>query len=227
MRNSRLRKPNQTKYIFSEGINYLKTGKRSIWGAGDRETLDFLNKTPLHGKWLHLAAGDGRYNSQLLKKVDHLVVSDIEEGALIKLRRNTPRILKKKLRLAVFDITKKFPLRSRSLEGILCFGTLHLFPKEILKNIVKEISRILKPGGMIIIDFPTHIKRERFDGKPYVIRGEPHYSNATANTTLRRLFAGYRIRMMPGNIPPESYPRANPPYTYSSKFILLTGTKGK
>jgi len=227
MPNPKPRKPNQAKYIFSEGIDYLKTGKRSIWGKGDRETLDFLNKAPLHGKWLNLAAGDGRYNTLLLKKVDCLISSDIEKSALIKLRRNTPKTLRNKLRMSVFDITRKFPLRDSFFDGVLCFGTLHLFPMRILQKIVKEIKRVLRPGGIVIIDFPTHIKRYRFDGKPYVIRGEPHYSNTTAKMTLQRLFTGYHIKMIQGNISPESYPRANPPYTYSSKFILFTGIKSE
>ena len=221
----RRREPNQSKCIFSEGIDYLKTGRRSIWGRGDRETIDCLNKTPLHGQWLHVAAGDGRYNLQLLKKTDRLVAADIDESALHKLRRNTPQILRKKLHLAVFDITKKFPLRDHSFDGILCFGTLHLFPKRILRNISKEIDRVLKPGGMVILDFPTHFKRVSFDKKPYVIRGEPRYSNDAAKAALQRLFAGYKMSMIQGRIPPESYLKANPPFIYSSRCILFAGKK--
>lgn len=48
-------------YALTEDIDYSKTGKSSIWGTGDKATLALLRKIKLHGIWLNLAAGDGRY----------------------------------------------------------------------------------------------------------------------------------------------------------------------
>lgn len=41
--------PKEGKYIFTEGINYFETGKISIWGTGDKDTLELLGKIEIHG----------------------------------------------------------------------------------------------------------------------------------------------------------------------------------
>src|SRR3989344_1657398 len=105
MKKTKPRKPEQNKYIFTEGIDYSKTEKTSIWGVGDKDTLELLKKIEIRGKWLNLAAGDGRYNLNLLEKADSVVASDIDESALDKLWQNTPEQFKSKLKTKVFDIT--------------------------------------------------------------------------------------------------------------------------
>lgn len=223
--NPRSVKPNGRKFWHTEGIDCLKTGKRSIWGGCDPETLEVLRPLHLKGTWLHLAAGDGRYNALLLRKVDKLIASDIDPSALEKSRRNVLSRYRKKFSLKVFDIVKGFPFERASIDGIFCVGTLHLFPQHVLRRITRGIDRVLKPRGMVFIDFATHIKRVRFDGKPYVVHGEPLYTNADARRTLGRMFLGYKTNFWGGCIPKESYPRANPPYTYESKFLIMLATK--
>ncbi len=218
-------KPDQHKYRYTEGIDYLKTGKRSIWISGDPKTLKVLKPLHLKGTWLNLAAGDGRYNSVLLRKVHRLIAADIDPSALEKSKRNISQKFRKKFSVKVFDISKRFPMKTKSIDGIFCAGTLHLFPKTILGKIVRETDRILRPNGIVIIDFATHITRERLDGKPYVIHGEPHYTNREAERTLRKMFKGYKIKFWESQTPEESYPRANPPYSYKSKFLIMIGTK--
>lgn len=170
------REPEEEKYIFTEGIDYSKTDKTSIWGTGDKDTLELLKKIEIHGKWSNLAAGDGRYNLNLLEKADFVVASDIDESALNKLRQNTPDKYKPKLQTEVFDITKKFSFDNASFDGVFCTDTLHLFPKEILRQIFSEINRILKPSGRILIDFATDIQRILPDGKLYLRKSEPQYT---------------------------------------------------
>ncbi|UCD04486.1 MAG: hypothetical protein JSW73_02540 [Candidatus Woesearchaeota archaeon] len=36
-------KCDEENYIFTEEMNYFETGKESIWGPGDKETLDLLD----------------------------------------------------------------------------------------------------------------------------------------------------------------------------------------
>jgi len=142
--------PEEDKYIFTEGIDYSKTGETSIWGPGDEDTLRLLKNTEIHGKWLNLAAGDWGYTSNLLKKADFVIASDIDESALNKLWQNTPKRYVKKLETKVFNITKSFPFENNEFDGVFCTGTLHLFPKNILQIIFLEINRVLKPHGRII-----------------------------------------------------------------------------
>jgi len=63
-------KPNAEKFIFTEGVNYfgLDSDSESLWGPGDEDTVKFLKRAKIAGNWFNLAAGDGRYNLDLLRK---------------------------------------------------------------------------------------------------------------------------------------------------------------
>lgn len=217
-------KPKEDKYIFTEGINYFETGKSSIWGTGDKDALKLLRKTEIRGKWLNLAAGDGRYNLNLLERADFVVVSDIDESALSKLWSNTPKKYRKKLATKVLDITKKLPFKDSLFDGIFCTGTLHLFPKEVLRQIIFDIDRVLKPNGRVIIDFATDIKRTSPSGKLITFGKEPLYGLKDAKSTLKNLFRNYQIQMCESEVV-EDLEAANPPYTLNCKFVILIADK--
>lgn len=218
------REPKENKYIFTEGVNYFETGKTSIWGTGDKGTFGLLRKTEIHGKWLNLAAGDGRYDLNLLKKADFVIASDIDESALSKLWHNTPKKYIKKLDTKAFNITKKFPFKDGSFDGIFCTGTLHLFPKEVLRQIIFEIDKVLKPNGRVIIDFATDIKRTSLSGKLIIFGKEPLYGLKDARRTLKNLFRNYQIQIHESEVV-ENFEAANPPYTLNCKFVILIADK--
>lgn len=52
------------KHIFSEDLDYSKTGKQSIWGEGDSNTIKVFKRmvaeNKFSGRWLNFAAGYGR-----------------------------------------------------------------------------------------------------------------------------------------------------------------------
>ncbi len=216
--------PKEERYIFTEGIDYSKTGKASIWGKGDKDTIELLKKIEMKGKWLNLCAGDGRYNLELLQKADFVLASDIDESALSKLWHNTPDKFKTKLQTEVFDVTRRFPLENKSFDGIFCMGVLHLFPKDILEQIIAEIGRILKPSGKVIIDFCADLKRTSLEGKPLTFGKEPLYTLKDAKIVLKTLFKEYKIKMYASESI-DHYKEANPPYTMDCKFIILIADK--
>ncbi|MCK4884271.1 MAG: class I SAM-dependent methyltransferase [Candidatus Diapherotrites archaeon] len=222
---SKSHKPKESKNIFTEGIDYSKTKKSSIWGFGDNDTLKILKSTKIQGKWLNLAAGDGRYNLGLLEKADMVVVSDIDEGALNKLIKNTPVELKHKLKTKVFDITKEFPFEDSSFEGVICTGTLHLFPKEVLRQIFSEIDRVLKPQGKIIVDFAVNIKRVLPNNQLHVKKFEPVYGLEEATRFLEGLLKDYRVKVVDSVVPNEEVKVGDIVYMFSCGFILLTADK--
>lgn len=216
--------PKEDEYIFTEGVNYLGKNKTSIWGTGDKDTLQFLKKIEIHGKWLNLAAGDGRYNLNLLGKADFVVASDIDESALSKLWHNTPNKYRNKLDTKIFDITKKFPFEDSTFDGVFCTGTLHLFSKEVLRKIFFEINRVLKSNGRVIIDFATDIRRTSPSGKLIIFGKEPLYKLKDAKKTLKNLFRNYQVQMQESEVV-EDFEAANPSYKLNCKFIILIADK--
>jgi ubiquinone/menaquinone biosynthesis C-methylase UbiE len=221
---TRPHKPNDGKYVFTEGIDYFQAGKDSIWGNGDADMLKLLERTSINGKWLNLCAGDGRYSSDLLKKVDSLTVSDIDKGALSKLQFNLPKRYQSKLRTRSFDVTRQFPFKDQSFDGVFCTGTLHLFPRKILRQIFIEINRILKPSGEVLLDFATDIKRTSSSGELVTFGREPAYTTVEAKAFLKELFQGYKVKMQMSTVL-NDFQRANPPYTLNCKFVILTAQK--
>jgi SAM-dependent methyltransferase len=221
----KFREPEEEKHIFTEGVDYFKTGKVSIWGHGDKDTLDLLNKTGIHGRWLNLAAGDGRYNLDLLKKADFVIASDIDESALRKLWDNTPVIHRTKLDTKVFDINQRFPFEDESFEGAFCASILHYFPKKILQKIISEIDRILKSDGKIIIEFATDIKRVLPDGKLYVRKSEPQYTFEEGKEILSELLNNYRVKIIKSEVPPEEIKTYRFVYSLSCQLVLLIANK--
>jgi SAM-dependent methyltransferase len=217
--------PNGIKFRFTEGIDYGQTGHASIWGPGDKDTLVLLNQTEIRGRWLNLAAGDGRYNLDLLKEADFVVASDIDEGALYKLRRNTPLIYHTKFSTKIFDLTKPFPFEDRCFDGVLCASTLHYFPKDILQRIISEIDRILKPGGKAIIEFATDIRRIQPDGKLFIREKEAQYTFSEGVEVLKKLFKNYQVKIIESKVLPEEVKTARINYMVSAKLILFIGDK--
>jgi len=68
----------------------------------------------------------------------------------------------------IADITKKIPLKSGSVDEIVCFHVLEHINPENLNLVIKEFWRILKNNGRL------HIKVPHFTATPY----ELHYFHA-------------------------------------------------
>ncbi len=194
----------------------------SIWGEGDRLTLNLLRKKALNGKWLDLAAGEGRYVSEILKKADHLVVSDIDKKELDKIQKLVPKEAKSKVKSVPFDLTKKFPFKEKYFDGVFCTGTLHMFSQGVLYHIFGEIYRVLKPKGTVILDFATSVKRTERNKK---MIDEKCYKHGIAKRLLIDLTRQYRIKMYGSTF--EDGLTEIPGYGWITRgrFILLVGRK--
>lgn len=217
--------PNEKENIFTDDINYAATSDDSVWGTEDPATLELVQKTDIRGTWLDLCAGDGRFVRKLLQKVDHLVAIDIDEGALQKIFRITPDDLKPKLSTQVANVVKSLPFEDATFDGIFCVGTLHLFPKEVFKNIFQELNRILKPGGRMIIDFATDIRRTYADGSLWIVENEPNYTLEEALSFLKGVFQDYTISIHTDSVEPEKVTLDDKEYLFTSNFILIDAVK--
>jgi len=218
-------KPNEKENIFTDEVDYANTADASVWGTEDLATTNLINKTEIHGKWLNLCAGDGRFNNKFLEKADEVVAVDIDESALQKLVRITPDFLKNKLSIKTMNVTERFLLKNADFDGVFSVGTMHLFPKAVFKNIVSEIDRILKPGGRIIIDFATDIKRTYSDGSLWIVENEPNYSTEEALVFLEEVFQNYKTNFTVETVEPELVKLKEKEYVFTSNFVLVTAIK--
>lgn len=216
--------PQDDELIFTEGINYHETGRGSIWGTEEKETLHCIRTKPIQGKWINLCAGDGRFNTELIKKVDQVIACDIDKGALSKLWEITPEKYRSKLQLQEMDVKKPFPFKENSFDGVFCTGALHLFPENTLRHITNEIYRVLKPEGQIIIDYATDITRTLPDGSLYIVKGEPNLKLQPAIDLLHDCFQKFSLEVITSIVKPEEVFTTKHRYVFSSNFVLLYGT---
>ncbi len=218
-------KPNEQENIYTDDVDYANTPNDSVWGTEDKATNGLLESVNISGKWLNLCAGDGRFNNHLLNKANEVVAVDIDKSALQKIIRITPDTLKNRLAIQTMNVTKPFPFKNNTFDGVFCVGTLHLFPKPVFKRILGEIQRILKQNGHIIIDFATDIKRTYPDGSLWIVENEPNYTLTEALTFLKETFKDYEINIITDRVDPEKVKLDDKEYMFSSSFILINAIK--
>lgn len=212
---------NPERFIFSEGINYFAVGPESIWGKEGPNVLKFIDDAEVKGIWLNLAAGDGRYCKRILKESERLVAADIDPGALSKAWHRMSGSKRGRFDLVVLDLTQRLPFADNSFNGVFSIGTLHLFNKEILTRVFQEMDRVLKPGGKVIMNFGTNIRRIMPNGKELIYPNEARYRLEEAQEFVEESFRGFRTRIFVEQPEPIPFMNANPPYTYNSSIILM------
>lgn len=213
-------------YIFTEGIDYSKTSKSSIWGDEDISTQKILKRlVKPNSKWVNLASGDGRYNTFIANIAKEVIDVDIDEGALQKLYDNTPEDIKERLVLKSFNIVEPFPLESDKYDGLFSSGTLYLFPEGVFMNIANEISRILKVGGHIALEWAINIKRISPTGEPVVFGSEPLYDRGKTIKTIKKVFPNFELDFIDGESIYSNESEANPPYEFYCETLLIEGKK--
>jgi ubiquinone/menaquinone biosynthesis C-methylase UbiE len=197
----------------------------SKWGIEERETIDKINEIGFSGNILNIAAGDGRFNDKLLEISDSVTAIDIDENELKILKDNCPNDLKNKLHIKVVDITKTLPFEESSFDGIFCTGTLHLFDEIVVKNILKEIKRVLKPSGKIVLDFATDIKRIDDKGNNIVFEGEGNYNTEDSINLFRNELTDFSLNIEKSTFKEEDLDISAGYKQIAGNFLIISGTK--
>ena len=142
--------------IIKQVINMSKQG------IEEKETLDAINEIGLSSNVLDIAAGDGRFINKLLKLAQSVTAIDIDKKELDFLKNNCPKEYSNKLNIEIVDITKPFPYENNLFDGIFCTGTLHLFNKDTIGFIIKEIERCLKKNDIKNQDTQSGMKASEY-----------------------------------------------------------------
>lgn len=214
----------EKKFVFSESLDYFKVGNDSIWGSGEPETINAVNLHVTSGTWLDLGAGDGRYSVRMLNKADRLIAADVDSHALQKLWFRSPKLQRNRLSLLVLNVMQ-LPFSPNSFDGVLCTGILHLFPEDILFDILSQISRIIKPKGILIIDMGTDIERLRADGSIFVRPDDQRYTTKQALNILETALSNYSRQVQISSFQDDLTSTGEYDFTTKGNFILLAGRK--
>lgn len=197
----------------------------SKWGIEEMETLSAIKKINFNGYVLNVAAGDGRFNNTILKTADKVMAIDISETELELLKDECQESLKDKLHTKIVDITSDFPFEDEIFDGIFCTGTLHLFEEEILAQILKEIVRVLKPNGKIIIDFATDIKRLDKNNNVVIFNKEGNYHTNESIEFFKEQLKGFDLEIKTSTFLEENLDDDTGYHSITGNFLIISGIK--
>jgi|ETNmetMinimDraft_26_1059896.scaffolds.fasta_scaffold47787_1 methionine biosynthesis protein MetW len=126
-------------------------------------------------KIIDLGCGDGRLSGELVKKGHDVYGIDAAEDAIHE-------AIKLGIKAVVGDLEKELPFSENEFDVVIFVDVYeHLYDQE---TILKNIHRILKPDGKLIIAYQNHFDlRNRFEilfGKGIVHWAHRQYDNAVA-----------------------------------------------
>lgn len=186
----------------------------SKWGTEEKETLHAISKIGFSGYLLNIAAGDGRFNNTLLQCADKVLAIDILEDELKILKKSCPSNLRQKL------YTKRV-----EFDGIFCTGTLHLFEKQTIIKILKEIKRILKRNGKIVLDFATDIERLNQKKEKVIFDGEGNYQTEDEILFFQKELNDFMLDIEVASFCEECLDSSAGYQSIKGKFLVITGRK--
>lgn len=108
------------------------------------EKMRELAGLPVGGRLLDIGGGTGRVASALLKDVDEVVIADVSLGML---RQTHPPTLQ-----PVCSHSESLPFPDNFFERVIMVDALHHVIDQPAS--AREMFRVLKPGGRIIIEEP-------------------------------------------------------------------------
>lgn len=124
------------------------------------QTQDWINKpnlfaeTAIHyfpktGKILDLGAGQGQDSRYFASHGYTVVSTDLEESALVESADKLPDKLKSKMIIQRVDLRQPLPFQDGEFDVVYAHLSLHYFDIEMTYQILNQITRVLKPGGLL------------------------------------------------------------------------------
>lgn len=101
-------------------------------------------------KILDIGSGTGNFSIEFKKKTNGVFGLDNSKSAIDihKSKDSTANI-------QLADITKEFPFKDNFFDKAFCGLTLHVIDPEERKRVIKNIFRVLKPGGILVLANPS------------------------------------------------------------------------
>ena len=148
----------------------VAAGKSSFDLIDKEEMLAIIDIQP-HKNFLDLACGVGNYCIEIVAHIGEkgtVHAIDLWHQGIEVLNQKISAAGIKNIRTMVADITTQLPVEENSIDSCLMATILHDLSKSGQRAVIQEVTRLLKPGGMLnIIEFK---KIEKGPGPPMKIR---------------------------------------------------------
>ncbi len=125
--------------IIDESYKYGEHGLNKFHGVSKLKDNSF-NRVLLFG------GASGYEILPIIEKVNEVFIADPSK----KLRKD--KLEGKKLNYITPDIESRLSFNSDNFDLVTCFGVLHHIPN--VSSVIKELTRVLKPGGFLLLREP-------------------------------------------------------------------------
>ncbi len=149
---------------MSEPVPQIKSYYETYWSAGKqtfsgatygyapnfrRWMTEELNDLPATTPVIEVGCGDASFTTDLAKKFTSVTAIDISAGQIAENAKLFPGI-----KFLQHDLSERIPFPDATFEVAWCSEVLeHLFDPELA---LREMHRILKPGGRLLVTVPYH-----------------------------------------------------------------------
>jgi phosphatidylethanolamine/phosphatidyl-N-methylethanolamine N-methyltransferase len=117
--------------------------------AADREAVSYIAEfLPADCRLLEAACGTGRFSCALAFKVKHVSCCDYAENMVWQTEKKAKRLGLTNADFSLQDITA-LHFADDSFDAAVAANVLHLLPTP--NEAIRELSRVVRPGGLIII----------------------------------------------------------------------------
>lgn len=145
--------------------NYLNLTQFSIHNAMMHYKLAHISGE-IQGRWLDVGAGDQPYRKYFVRADEYLTTNTKRHYKTQDFEK-----IEKQTTYWIED-GKTLPLPDKSLDGVACFQVLSVIDKP--EEFFKEINRVLKPGGKLILTtdflYPVWSKEDRYRHTTYNLK---------------------------------------------------------
>lgn len=137
--------PEYDKKRYVEGYGRLQ--REGIYHA-----LDYLLRVQPDTKVLDVATGTGVASLYIAKKGGNIVALDLTEAMLNEAKK---KAVTENINNIEFKVGSAFnlPFKDENFDIVTSIKFMHLIPYKMQQAAIKEMFRVLKPGGYLVIEF--------------------------------------------------------------------------
>jgi SAM-dependent methyltransferase len=162
--------------------------------------LETLRKKSAGGYVLELGCGEGRDTADLLAAGLNVIAMDISRENVTGCAVSAP-----KAGIFQADISKLLPFARHSASVIISSLSLHYFSWDVTSQIVAELRRCIKTGGLLLVR--VNSVNDHHHGASSTLEIEPNFFTVGTRTkrffdeaSLRRLLLGWEIQFLEENV---------------------------
>lgn len=203
----------------------LKTGE-SFWGDPEPETLALFAQLPKGSTILDIGGGDGGYALPLAAMGHDVIVVDVHEPSLRRLKVNSAVLPQDSGTIfpVKADITVGSAAIPDSVDAVLSTGFAYLMPPDVLKAVFANMTASVKSRGLVALEFATDIIRRPTEHSKDLLFGkdEQRYTFEEGKKVLGEIYKANGIERLQIK---EKLASIDIPYYYRSKLLIASGIK--